>query len=65
MRTIAYNCIGCYRLADATETKQVSITLPLTWVEAIDSQTTEIKTRQDIIREWIEPNVRKLLEGQT
>jgi hypothetical protein len=51
-------------LADATETKQVSITLPITWVDAIDSQTTEIKTRQDIIREWLEPKVKKIMEVQ-
>jgi len=52
------------KLADATETKQVSITLPKAWIDVIDSQTTAIKTRQDLIREWIEPKIKKLMEAQ-
>jgi metal-responsive CopG/Arc/MetJ family transcriptional regulator len=44
---------------DAAETKQVSITLPLTWVKAIDKQTTVLKTRQDLIREWIQPHIQE------
>jgi hypothetical protein len=49
-------------MADATITKQISITIPLSWVKVVDSQTTDIKTRQDVIREWLEPHVKKLLE---
>ena len=44
---------------DATETKQVSITLPLAWVKAIDKQTTILKSRQDLIREWIQPHIKE------
>jgi metal-responsive CopG/Arc/MetJ family transcriptional regulator len=39
---------------DATETKQISLTLPLAWVKAIDKKATGLKSRQDFIREAIE-----------
>lgn len=52
------------KLANALETKQISITLPATWIEAIDTQTTAIKSRQDIVREWLEPKVTPLLKEE-
>ena len=39
------------------ETKQISITLPLAWIEALDKKTTVLKSRQDIIRECIQDHI--------
>ena len=42
------------------ESKQISLTLPLAWIEALDKKTTGLKTRQDFIREIIEPHLKEL-----
>jgi metal-responsive CopG/Arc/MetJ family transcriptional regulator len=39
------------------KTKQISITLPVAWIEAIDKKTTVLKTRQDLIREIIQTHI--------
>jgi metal-responsive CopG/Arc/MetJ family transcriptional regulator len=48
-------------MANAIETELIGVTLPKTWVQAIDKHTGLMKSRQDIIRDILEP---KILEWQ-
>lgn len=47
-------------MADSTTTQLIGITLPVKWVKIIDTKTSVLKNRQDIIREWIEPKILEL-----
>lgn len=41
------------------KTIPILLTLPTSWIEVIDKETTPLKTRQDVIRDWIQPVIEK------
>jgi len=44
-------------LDDKKNMKQISLSLPIDWVETIDSQVNSFQTRQDIIRKCLDPYI--------
>lgn len=49
-------------MANATETELIGVTLPKEWVKVIDKHTGLMKSRQDIIRDLIEPTINQWIK---